>query len=748
MADYMTTESSEIEIGNDHEELLLKVQKLSTENEDLNKKLREKEHEFSQSTTELQMQNDTLKRSNDNLESLVKTYKSMSNTSHNGDLEELSQIVNELEKKLLITEQSELNLKRQNQSLNMQVRDLKFEMEKLSLNKGKDSSKSSMQEVSDLDNLDEETKNLLTMLMTENDDLKREKNEVSDKALNMLTQKEVEIIELQEKIDDLKKTHQEEMNKIISKMGELKSDLVDKNEDDERQSLNSEEAKMLLENYKELSDEYEDFKREALEREKLLIYEHEKIQRELDVSEKSYKTNIQELEGEIQKLKTEMYNNEIERLQAEKDQQEDESKTMLFVEIENLQQQVRALEDQKDKQEFKYKEQLSRLDEEIKELDKTNSQLKLQKSDIERELNTLKTNSNKNMKETQEKARVEVQVKEKEIQQLQERISNLCRENDSFKKEMELQKKNLEKHRNEYKELVENSKKIKENNTNELNKWEEKYSKLRDKSDKDKEHFEEYIRELEVKIRTFETRASIHVKQSLQFKEKEDETPHDIGMTNQVDSEALNAAQGKINLLNEEIRVLNEKIIDLSIRSKSLEKMKNDCDLLNMENSKLKKDMAEMKDMYEKQIEEINNKTLQIASELHSTRRRATSRLSTNMTSSAGLNSKQMQIYAELENTVTKLTGEAKYLNEKIEILNKEIDNLKKLREKDVKFLKEELRTTEEQAIVAKVNLATMAFEKDSELIKYRNICKKLKLRLQNYQVNNQLVKQPTTKKK
>jgi hypothetical protein len=747
MADYMTTESTDLDIGNDHEELLLKVQKLTNENEELTKKLREKEHEFSQSTTELQMDNQTLKRSNDNLESLVKTYKTMSNTSQNSDLEELNKIVNELEKKLLITEQSELNLKRQNQSLNMQVRDLKFEVEKLTLNNNS-TSKSSVQEVSDLDNLDEETKNLLTMLMTENEDLKREKNEVSDKALNMLTQKEVEIIELQEKIDELKKNHQDEMNKIMSQMGELKSDLVDKNEDDERQSLNSEEAKMLLENYKELSDEYEDFKRDALEREKLLIYEHEKIQRELDVTEKNYKTNIQDLESEIQKLKTEMYNNEIERLQAEKDQQEDDSKTMLFVEIENLQQQVRALEDQKDKQDFKYKEQLSRLDEEIRELDKLNSQLKLQKSDIERELNTLKTNSIKNLKEAQEKARVEVQIKEKENQQLQDRISNLCRENDSLKKEMELQKKNLEKHRNEYKDLVETSKKIKENNTNEVNKWEEKYTKLREKSDKDKEHLEEYIRELEVKIRTFETRASIHVKQSLQFKEKEDDNQIETGLSNQVDSEALNAAHGKINLLNEEVRVLNEKIIDLSMRNKSLDKLKKDCEILNIENTKLKNDIAEMKDMYEKQIEEINKKTMQISSELHSTRRRATSRLSVNMSGSVGLNSKQMQVWAELENTVTRLTGEAKYLNEKIEILNKEIENLKILREKDVKFLKEELRTTEEHAIVAKVNLATMAFEKDSELIKYRNICKKLKLRLQNYQVNNQLVKQPTTKKK
>ena len=748
MADYFTNDTEQLEIGNDIDELLLKVQKLSSENEDLTKRLREKEHEFSQSLVEVKIENETLKRSNDNLESLMKTYKSMSNSSQDtAELEQLSKLVNELEKKLLLTEQSELNLKRQNQTSQMQIRDLKFEVEKLTLSKSE--TKPTLQDSSDLENLDEETKNLLNLLMTENEDLKREKNEVSEKALAMLTQKEIELIESQEKMEELKISHQAEIRNLMSQLGELKCDLNNKNEEDDAQSLNSEEAKMLLEKYKELSDEYEDFKQESIERENLLIYEHEKIKRELDVSEKSYKANVQDLEGEIQKFKNEIYNAEIERLHAEKEQQEDESKTMLFVEIENLQSQVRSIEDQKDKLDFKYKEQIARLDEELKELDTANAQLKQQKNEIERELNNSKAISNKSIKETQEKARVELQIKEKENNQLKDRIEVLCRENDNMKKDTELLKKTVEKNRMDLRELIETSKKVKENNENELNKWEEKYCKLEKKTKREKEHFEEYIKELEMKIRSFETRASFHVKQTLAFKDNEHETTDINNITTaNIDNEALSSAMNKINLLNEEVRVLNENILELTMKNKTFQKNKNELDLLTKENAKMKNDLVEMKDMYEKQIVEINNKTMQIASELHTTRRRATSKISITGKDGVGLNQKQMQLWGELEATVTKLTGEAKYLTEKIDILNKEIENLKKLREKDVMFLKEELRSTEEHAIVAKVNLATMAFEKESELIRYRNLCKKLKLRLQSYTVNNQLAKSNTPNQK
>ena len=52
------------------------------------------------------------------------------------------------------------------------------------------------------------------------------------------------------------------------------------------------------------------------------------------------------------------------------------------------------------------------------------------------------------------------------------------------------------------------------------------------------------------------------------------------------------------------------------------------------------------------------------------------------------------------------------------------------MREKDIDFLKMEVTNAEQIAINAKVNLASISFEKDSEIIKLRNLCKKLKQKI------------------
>ena len=49
----------------------------------------------------------------------------------------------------------------------------------------------------------------------------------------------------------------------------------------------------------------------------------------------------------------------------------------------------------------------------------------------------------------------------------------------------------------------------------------------------------------------------------------------------------------------------------------------------------------------------------------------------------------------------------------------------------NIKFLKQELTIAEQTAINAKVSLASLAYEKDCEIIKHKNAFKKLKNKVQ-----------------
>ena len=59
MNEYSTVDS-DLDLGGEVEELMLKVDKLSNENDTLRKVMREKEHELSQQIGELKMENEKL----------------------------------------------------------------------------------------------------------------------------------------------------------------------------------------------------------------------------------------------------------------------------------------------------------------------------------------------------------------------------------------------------------------------------------------------------------------------------------------------------------------------------------------------------------------------------------------------------------------------------------------------------------------------------------------------------------------
>ena len=72
---------------------------------------------------------------------------------------------------------------------------------------------------------------------------------------------------------------------------------------------------------------------------------------------------------------------------------------------------------------------------------------------------------------------------------------------------------------------------------------------------------------------------------------------------------------------------------------------------------------------------------------------------------------------------------EYKFLNDQLENLKKEVDNVKILKDNHIHKLKEDIEEALRSAVHAKISLAQGTFEKDCEVLKYKNLCKKLKLK-------------------
>jgi hypothetical protein len=91
---------------------------------------------------------------------------------------------------------------------------------------------------------------------------------------------------------------------------------------------------------------------------------------------------------------------------------------------------------------------------------------------------------------------------------------------------------------------------------------------------------------------------------------------------------------------------------------------------------------------------------------------------------------KHLQNVMDLENSVKDLKAEIKFLNEKINILNKENQNQKEMREKDNIFLNEELMYSQNMAVNARGELASVVFDKDALISQLKTQNKKLKTKL------------------
>ena len=224
----------------------------------------------------------------------------------------------------------------------------------------------------------------------------------------MLTEKEVKNKELKEKIEGSKT----EEKPSIDELNELKDTLQN------------------------LEEEYELYKIDSDSQINKLSKEKEELQR----SEHDLKTKLIDLDNENQKLKEDIANLELEKNQLEEEKNnkmENDNHNDLLIEIESLQNQIQELKESKDKILISSDQEKTSYINERKEIESLYSQVKDQKFELEKQFNSLKQSSQRELSVVTEKAKNDLNQKQNEINKITESLTKSEKVNDSLKKEIE-----------------------------------------------------------------------------------------------------------------------------------------------------------------------------------------------------------------------------------------------------------------------------------------------------------------------
>ena len=753
MADYSTTDT-ESDLGlDDITEKMIKIKNLELEKESISKKSREIEHILKTKTKEFDLQLEILKRKNLSLEELLENYNnnktnsiSENKSEKNCQIEMLENTIHDLESKISLIDQTVMDLERKNQQLNMEISEKKLEINKLSINNIRNeiddkNIKADIESIdtSAYDNLSQEIKELLlekdSIIQQEKDKYNEYENQVFDLITEEILNHSKENIRLQEELDLLKEKYREEKNNLFAKIKDFEKIIEEnendpsrkrksvlnlnnknfnnqENDDDEAQSFDTTEVEQLLDQLKEVEMKYEDIKFEYETKTDEWNYERERNKNNYIEMENLLNSKISEISKENHALLKEIQEIEMQKYKINSDNDK-----ILFQEIENFQHKIRELEEQREKTEIYYKEKFKVINEEMKELEDSKNSLVLAKEHLSKELNNYQKASLKKEKEIQEKSRIELNYKENENKILKERIETFSRENDLIKKDYDICKKNFERLKSELDNFIEKNQKSKENSKKEIEKLKESAEKLRNHKDLEISQLKKQINDLKEKAAEID----LLIRNNLEKDSLSDLLDNNSG-------KEIDKYKTQVFSLENNIFMLNEIIEDLKIKLNSKNNLESQIEFSKTEILQLKTNIKNLKEMYETQIVSFQQKLLVSNSDLLSQKRRTTR--TTSIMGEGSLNPKQLAILVELESTIKRLNSENKYLKDQLEINSMEVEKIKNLRESDISYFKRELADAEKTVVEAKIEVATLAFDKDCEIIKYKNMCKKLKMKM------------------
>ena len=522
----------------------------------------------------------------------------------------------------------------------------------------------------------------LAEIMKEKDDLQQ----INEKMLDMLTEKELENDELNEKFENYKLEVKAENEKNLEQIKEL------------------EEKLEALENSRNQNDLEEVFLEYDNQKEKLKqqLNGYTKLEQELN-------DQIEEKDNKIKKLNEEIQNLQFENLSLlNKSDMQDKINQAGYMDLQKLTEDNNKLKSELDamKDELKKKkreiinleeDKNKEIDNKVEEIERLNQKIETKNNDINK-LNTL----NSKLNSTNKEINVFLSNMEKSL-------------NEEKEKNYKIQTK-LDKNTKELKEMNDYYKTLKTNNDNLLTQYQEKIEEM----NKDKENLlaqnKELLEKLKQKKEEEENPGTnlADIMDEEEEKEKEEkkeekEEKENTGMTSK-EKEELAFYKNENKLLSEEIKGLKEQVysqaqdlVELNTLEKNIEKLKVENEELLKSNKELKNDLEkEKKDSLEK-IEKM--KLAQNKKEDNSAFKKLSSFHRVQTISRKG---------------VTKTTNIEK---DKL-LLQKQIDVLKKLKEEEKKDYEAQIEKIKIDMAVLKVKFLNKQYEEDVLLLKYKNTIK------------------------
>lgn len=493
--------------------------------------------------------------------------------------------------------------------------------------------------------------------------------------------------------------------------------------DYETQSFNTEEVQVLVENYKELETKHRDLESEYEQKTKFWEFEMERLKNHFNDSESSLKLKMEDMSRMNEMLRKEI--NDFEAQQLRVSRTTEETDNFLLLEIDNLKSINDELLEQKDKIEFNFREKISVINKEFQEAEEAKNNLFLEKERLLKEMEKLQSACAKKEKEIQEKNKIEVNYKENEITGLKAKIESMGKDAEIYKKDLMLAKNNYEKLNSSYENLNKNYEKIMQSNKNEIERLKDEKDKIKNVKEFEIAQLKKQVSELKDKLTEKENFIAANLNNADSTANSGGAALSDVLFDNESDKQ-IEVLKAEINAKEEKINELAFKLEEYKRKINEKEKLEVELEHAKAEIAQQKANLKSQKEMYEKQITQLQQKNIDINADLLSHKRRTTS-IKTDTT----LNPKQLTILAEMDSNIKKLSGENKYLKDQLEIAQTEVEKVKNLRETDVNYFKQELLSAEKAAIEAKIAVATLAFDKDCEIVKYKNMYKKLRMRLQ-----------------
>ena len=501
---------------------------------------------------------------------------------------------------------------------------------------------------------------------------KDELQQINEKMLDMLTENELEIDDLNKKLEDCKleaKIQNEKNLEQIKALEERIESLENTEKDNE---------------FDEVFNEYENNKVKLQKQISGFTKLEEELNYQLDEKDKK----IKKLNDEIQNLQFEnlrLLNQsdlqdkinqagylDMQKLTEELNKNKNEIETMTN-ELNKKKREMKSLEENKDKEIEKYVE-------EIEKLKKSNETLN---NDLKRldKLNTQLNNSNKEVS-------ISMTYMEKTL-------------NEEKEKNYKIQAK-LDKNIKELKDINDYYKTLKTNNESLLSDYQKKIDELTN----DKYSLISQNKELLEKLKEKKEEEDQGVNLAdMMGDEEEKDNKEETENSNTKDKENLAFYKNENQLLAEEIKGLKEQLnsqahdlVELNTLEKNIEKLKIENDDLNKNNKELKEQLEQEK------LKEKITKPIK--------------------TENTGL--KGLSALRRVQTLSRKQTTKAANIEKDKLLLQKNYDRLKQLREDDKKNYEDQIEKLKLDIVTIKVKFLNKQYEEEKLLLKYKNTIKSI----------------------